>query len=222
MINESQAQKFCKDNITKIENYDKAIADTTQTWDLHHRLELTLDGEFAHSGEELKRLDMYYKRPYFELIFLTHSEHSRLHNKGKHYSEETKQKMSEAKKGENSPWYGKHLSAEAKRKMSEVRKGKSFTDEHRQKISEAQKGKSLSDETKRKISATQKGRKRRPFTVEHRQKIAEVMKGKHPTEESRKKMSEAAKRRRSKEPFRKQLEQAAIEHKDVLDYLKDR
>lgn len=27
-----------------IENYDKAIADTTQTWDCHHRLELMTTG----------------------------------------------------------------------------------------------------------------------------------------------------------------------------------
>ena len=58
MISERQAKRFCKDELFKIENYDKAIADTTHTWDLHHRLELTLDGEFAHSREELKRLGM--------------------------------------------------------------------------------------------------------------------------------------------------------------------
>ena len=47
MINESYIQKFCKDDISRIENYDKAVADPTQTWVIHHRLELTLDGEFA-------------------------------------------------------------------------------------------------------------------------------------------------------------------------------
>ena len=83
MICELTANAFCKDDISKIENYDKAIADTTQTWHCHHRLELTLEREFAHSKEELKRLGMYYHRPYFELIFLTNSEHNRLHHKGK-------------------------------------------------------------------------------------------------------------------------------------------
>lgn len=130
MINEHQAQKFCKDNLSKIENYDKAIADPTQTWDLHHRLELTLDGEFAHTAEELKRMNMYYNCPYFELIFLTHSEHTRLHQKvmkgennnmyGRHHSEETKKKMSEALKGENHPLYGKHRSEETRKKISEA------------------------------------------------------------------------------------------------------
>lgn len=81
MINERRARRYCCDAISKIENYDKAIADTTQTWHLHHRLELTLDGEFASSSADLKLHDMYYDRPYYELIFLTPSEHIRLHMK---------------------------------------------------------------------------------------------------------------------------------------------
>lgn len=130
MINEYYAKKFCKDDISKIENYDKAIADTTQTWDLHHRLELTLDGDFALSRDQLKMHDMYYNRPYYELIFLTPAEHTRLHWKGKQRSSETRRKMSEANKG-------KHLSDETCRKLSEAMKGKKFSDEHRRKISEA-------------------------------------------------------------------------------------
>ena len=101
MINERYVHEFCKDDITKIENYDKALADTTQTWDLHHRLELTLNGEFAHSREELKRLDMYYDRPYFELIYLPPSEHRRLHYKGRKrgpFTAEHRRKLSEAAK----------------------------------------------------------------------------------------------------------------------------
>lgn len=30
---------FCRDDLSKIENYDKAMADSAQTWDCHHRLE---------------------------------------------------------------------------------------------------------------------------------------------------------------------------------------
>ena len=67
-----------------IENYDKALADEFKGWMLHHRLECTLDGEFAHSADELKRMGMYYNRPYYELIYLTHSEHSKLHYKSGH------------------------------------------------------------------------------------------------------------------------------------------
>ena len=34
MINARQAHLFCKDDILLIENYDKAMNDTTQTWHL--------------------------------------------------------------------------------------------------------------------------------------------------------------------------------------------
>lgn len=45
-------------------------------------------------------------------------------NKGRTLNEETKRKMSEAKKGENAYWYGKHLSEETKDKISKATKGK--------------------------------------------------------------------------------------------------
>lgn len=35
MINEKQARKYCKEDISKIKNYEKAIADTTKTWQCH-------------------------------------------------------------------------------------------------------------------------------------------------------------------------------------------
>ena len=63
---------------------------------------------------------MYYNRPYYELIFLTPEEHLRMHNTGKHLSDETKKKISEANKGHT--FYGKHQSDEAKRKISEAAK----------------------------------------------------------------------------------------------------
>ena len=43
-------------------------------------------------------------------------------NRGKHHSEETRKKMSEAKKGEFNPNYGKHFSEEHRRKLSESHK----------------------------------------------------------------------------------------------------
>ena len=122
MINEIKARRYCRDDLSKIENYDKAMADTTQTWDCHHRLELTLDGEFALTPKQLKMHEMYYNRPYYELIFLTHSEHRRLHLK--HLSDETHKKISEAKKGKNHPLYGKHHTDETRRKISEAAKGR--------------------------------------------------------------------------------------------------
>ena len=80
MINIINAKQYCKDDISLIENYDKAMSDNTQKWHLHHRLELTLDNEYALSKQDLIRYGMYYKRPYFELIFMTEAEHRALHN----------------------------------------------------------------------------------------------------------------------------------------------
>ena len=177
MINENQAHRYCRDELSKIENYDLAIADTTQVWDLHHRLELTLDCDFALSRDQLKMHDMYYNRPYYELIFLTHAEHRRLH--GINMSDETRRKLSEANKG-------KTLSEEHRRKISESSKGHAVTDETRRKLREANKGKTPSEETRRKLHEALKGRTR---TEETRRKISE---------ETRKKLREAAKRRWAK------------------------
>lgn len=140
-----------------IENYDKAIADTTQTWQCHHRLEThNSDGErrlVDISKEELIALGMYYDRPPEELIFLTPIEHIGLHQKGKPKtkSEETKKKMSEAHKG-------KHLSEEHRRKMSEAHRGKHRSEEIRKRMSEAHKDHKVSEETKRKVSEAHKGK----------------------------------------------------------------
>lgn len=80
-IKKCLSRHFCKDDISLIENYEEAVNDKENQWVLHHRLELTLDGEFAHTAGELERMGMYHNRPYFELIFLKESDHSRLHNK---------------------------------------------------------------------------------------------------------------------------------------------
>ena len=110
-----------------IENYSKAIADKSEIWACHHRLEThNSDGErrlVDILGTELIALGLYYDRPPEELIFLTQSEHMRLHRigkpgamKDKHHSDETKRKMSESHKG-------KPKSEEHKRKLSEAHKG---------------------------------------------------------------------------------------------------
>ena len=77
--------------------------------------------------------------------------------KGYHHTEETKQKISDAKKG-------KKQSEEARKKLSEANKGKHLTEETKKKLSEANKGEKNSnygkhhtDETKHKISKSLKG-----------------------------------------------------------------
>lgn len=155
---------FCKD-YEKIENYEKAKADNFVGWDCHHRRQTwTSDGkrrEVDISVEELISLGMYFDRPSEELIFLPASEHISLHKKGKtyfkgkHHTEETKKKQSEAKEGEKNPMYGK----------CPWNKGIPQSEEHRKKNSESHKGKPspnkgkhLSTETKNKISETLKGK----------------------------------------------------------------
>lgn len=106
--------------------------------------------------------------------------------KDKKRSEETKRKISEARKG-------KHFSEETKQKISEVLKGKKRTDEQRKKISEGHKGKVLSEKTKRKISEGNKGHKvsketkekirnsnkNYVFSDEHKKHLKDAHKGKH-------------------------------------------
>lgn len=82
-------------------------------------------------------------------------------------SEETKQKMSEArsgeknpmwgKKGDKSPMYGKSHTEETRRKQSEAHLGKTHDDERKQKNREAQLGKTRSKQTKQKHSESTKG-----------------------------------------------------------------
>lgn len=122
-------KQVCKDDPSLIENYDKAINDDTQMWVLHHRLELTLDGEYAHSVEELKRLGMYYNRPYYELIFLTRSEHHMLHAHDKY-----RKTLSKA-------MHGHIVSTETRKKISDAHIGRKLSNEHKEKLSKARMGK---------------------------------------------------------------------------------
>ena len=125
MINERFVKSYCKDDISLIENYDKAVADKSLVWHCHHRRETIF------SRKDLIEIGEYYNRSACELIFLTKSEHHRLHNlgkpswmKGKHHSAETRKKMSELKKGKPTWIKGKCCSVETRKKMSEAHKGK--------------------------------------------------------------------------------------------------
>jgi hypothetical protein len=131
-------QGFCR-NPELIENYDKAIADKTQTWECHHRLESCFTQKF------LKEMNLYYDVKPEALVFLTPTEHRKV--------DSFRKRMSEVRKGK-----GKPLSDETKRKMSEVRKGKPLSDETKRKMSETKKGKPKSEEHKRHISEARKGK----------------------------------------------------------------
>ena len=92
------------------------------------------------------------------------ADHNREHHKGKVVSEETRRKLSEARKR-------RVLTEESKRKISETQKGKVVSEETKRKISEAKKGKRLSEETRRRMSEARKGI---VFSEEHRKKLSEM------------------------------------------------
>lgn len=75
------------EQIEQIENYELAKKDNFDGWHIHHRLEThNSDGEkrlVNLSRTELIALDMYYNRPANELVFLTISEHIKLHRNNK-------------------------------------------------------------------------------------------------------------------------------------------
>jgi len=114
MISENTLKEYCCENVSLIENYDKAIKDNTQIWHCHHRLEThNRDGSLREntlSPTQLNELGLYYNRPANEFIFLTHTEHLKLHMmlpdrrdttsktfKNKAKSDSQKQKMAEYK-----------------------------------------------------------------------------------------------------------------------------
>lgn len=120
-------ERYCKD-IECVENYSKAKADNFIGWCCHHRREThNSDGKRLSvdiSMKELKALGMYWNVSAEELIFMTKEEHLSLHHQGNHYmlgkchSTESRRKMSKA-------WnYDKHFTKESRKKLSEAAKGK--------------------------------------------------------------------------------------------------
>lgn len=130
MISEIMVCKYCKDDISLIENYNKAISDTTQIWDCHHRLETDLN----LTAQELIYNNMYYNRPSSELIFLTRTEHKSLHFTYNNIST----RLNVRKKISNS-LKNKPKSEEHKKHLSESHKGYIPSKEQRAKQSESMK-----------------------------------------------------------------------------------
>ena len=79
MINEKMAKRYCSEDVSLIENYHKAIADQTKIWDTHHRRECDENGRTLFTKKQLVEMNLYYKRPASELIFVTKSMHCKLH-----------------------------------------------------------------------------------------------------------------------------------------------
>ena len=139
MISLLNVKRFCREGeLEKIENYEQAIADKDNIWVCHHRLELTLDGEFANYKKDLIRMGMYYNRPAFELIFMTKADHAKMHKKVQPYSNETKKKLAKIMIGTKGLRCGAKLSEETKEKLRQANLGKKHKPEDIQKMREAQ------------------------------------------------------------------------------------
>lgn len=99
------------------------------------------------------------------ILFMTISEHSAHHAKGRTHSDATKEKLSIMNMGENHPMYGKKHSDITRKKMSDAHKGeknpfygKHLSDEHRAKLSASRKNKKHTDCAKEKIRAARQAR----------------------------------------------------------------
>lgn len=146
MINEFSAHAYCCEDISLIENYNTAL-NSPNRYVVHHRLEIELN----KSVKELKELNLYYNRPASELIFLSNSEHCRIHSIGNKNSlghintDEHNTKISNSLIGKKKSQ--KHCS-----NISKGRVGIQFSDEHRKNISISHRGKKLSEKHKMNIS----------------------------------------------------------------------
>lgn len=132
MIDEKQAKLICCENISNIYGYAEAVADKTQTWDLHHCIGL------AYSKQELIDMGLYYNQPAEYLMFVTRKQHKHLHHKFMREDEHIKR--SNAVKGAKNPNYGVKYSPERLKQMSKAMKGFRHTEESKRKISEGHKG----------------------------------------------------------------------------------
>lgn len=135
MINEYNAKRYCCESISNIENFEIAMSDRHNRWVCHHRLELIKTGGVIDlSMQDLKDFNIYFNRPADELIFLSASEHAKLHFTGKPRSQEVRDKISKTSTGKPHPF-----SDEAKEHMRQCIRSRAISNETRLKCSIASK-----------------------------------------------------------------------------------
>ena len=138
---------------------------------------------------------------------------------GNKLSNETRKRMSEARKGSKNHNFGKSLSEKQRKQISIAQTGRKHSEEQRLKQIERQTGRTHSPETKAKIGAKHKGKvvsqeqkdkqslamKGRMVSSETRLALSVAGKGKTRSEETKRNMSEAAKLRWAKRKAQKEL-----------------
>ena len=107
-------EKYC-DKYEEIENFSEAIS-SPEKYQLHHRMEIQPDGTRL-SRAWMKEHGIYYHLDPCMLIFLSTTEHRKLHTAkenhplyGKRHSDDSLKKMSEVKMGSKNPfWKGDNV-----------------------------------------------------------------------------------------------------------------
>jgi len=146
------SKRYCCEDISKIYGYKEAMADKENYWHCHHCLGL------VWTKKQLIEMGLYYKQPAEYLMFVTPSEHFKLHyitRPPKHHTEESRKKMSESRKGRVAWNKGKTgvFSEESRKKMSKSRKGKPSPN----------KGKRFSEETRKNMYEAHEYRRKQVY-----------------------------------------------------------
>lgn len=71
--------KYCNGDITKIKNYELAVSDEKEYWEIHHWLEITPFSKKEVTINFLEKNKMYYNVEPQALVFLKHEDHVKLH-----------------------------------------------------------------------------------------------------------------------------------------------
>lgn len=129
-----RAYKYCREDLSLVENYAEAMADQTQVWHVHHRDEIRVlpSGMVVRrSIQDLIDAGRYYQCPANELIFVTPAMHNTMHFRGG-----------------SSPMKGKHWSPAMRKHLSRMNTGKIMTPEWHARHSAGMMGHKVTDQAR--------------------------------------------------------------------------